>query len=49
VQPALARQVAAALVMDKADLRFDSHPVRERFPALPCTTVADLLTADVLT
>jgi len=43
VKPELARQARAALVMDSSDLRFDSTAVREAFPDLPSTTLADLL------
>jgi hypothetical protein len=44
VKPRLGRQARAALVMDEADLTFDSTPVRHRYPDLPCTTLADVLT-----
>jgi uncharacterized protein YbjT (DUF2867 family) len=43
VKPQLARQVRAALVMDEADLTFDSTPIHHRYADLPCTALADVL------
>jgi uncharacterized protein YbjT (DUF2867 family) len=39
IQPVLARQAAAAVIMDTVDMTFDSTPVRDEFPTLPCTTL----------
>jgi NADH dehydrogenase len=40
--PEFARKACAAVVMDTHDMTFDSH-VRRRFPAVPSTTLADVL------
>jgi uncharacterized protein YbjT (DUF2867 family) len=40
--PTFARKAAAAVVMDTTDMTFDS-PVRQRFPAVPTTTLTDVL------
>jgi hypothetical protein len=39
IQPVLARQAAAAVIMDTVDMTFDSTPVRDEFPTLPCTSL----------
>lgn len=43
VVPQLGRQARASLAIDAADHRFDSTPVRRRFPDLPITSLADIL------
>jgi uncharacterized protein YbjT (DUF2867 family) len=43
VKPELGRQARAALVMDRADLRFDATPVHDVYPDLPSTSLADVL------
>ncbi len=43
VVPQLGRQARASLAIDAADHAFDSAPLRERFPDLPVTSVADVL------
>jgi uncharacterized protein YbjT (DUF2867 family) len=40
--PGFARKAGAAVVMNTTDMTFDSH-VRQRFPAVPSTTLADVL------
>jgi NADH dehydrogenase len=45
VKPQLGRQVRAALVMEYADLRFESNLLRDEFPEMPRTYVSDLLNA----
>ena len=44
-KPDLARQACAALVLDTTELVFDSSAIREMYPDLPSTTVADLARA----
>lgn len=46
VKPQLGRQARAALVMDRADLRFDSAPIHQLYPDLPRTALADVLARD---
>jgi uncharacterized protein YbjT (DUF2867 family) len=46
VKPQLGRQARAALVMDRADLTFDSAPIHQLYPDLPCTALADVLARD---
>jgi NADH dehydrogenase len=46
VKPQLGRQARAALVMDRADLRFDSGPLHQQYQDLPCTALADVLARD---
>jgi len=43
VVPQLARQARASLAIDAADHAFDSAPLRQRFPDLPVTSVAEVL------
>lgn len=43
VSPQLGRQVRASLAIDAADHAFDPTPLRERFPDLSVTSVADVL------
>ncbi len=45
-KPRLGRQARAALVMDRADLRFDSTPIHALYPDLPWTALADVLARD---
>ena len=46
VKPQLGRQARAALVMDRADLSFDSAPIHQLYPDLPRTALADVLARD---
>jgi len=43
VKPELGRQARAALAMDHTDLTFDPTRLHQLYPALPCTTLADVL------
>ena len=43
VKPALGRQAEAALVMDRADLTFDTTAIHRAYPDLPATSLTDLL------
>ena len=43
LSPQLGRQARAALVMDRADCTFDASPLHDSYPALPCTSVAEVL------
>ena len=43
VVPQLDRQARASLAIDAADHRFDTAPLRRRFPDLPVTSVADVV------
>ena len=43
LKPQLARQIRAAVVMDRIDLRLDSTAIHERLPLLATTSVADVL------
>jgi NADH dehydrogenase len=45
VKPLLGRQARAALVMDRADLSFDSAPLHHQLPGLPSTGLAEVLAA----
>jgi NADH dehydrogenase len=40
VKPLVGRQVRAALAMDVTDLTFDSGPIHNKYPDLPCTAAA---------
>jgi NADH dehydrogenase len=42
-KPELARQARAALVMDSADMTFDSSAIHHAFPDLPSTTLSEVL------
>jgi uncharacterized protein YbjT (DUF2867 family) len=46
VKPKLGRQARAALVMDHADLSFDSAPLHQLYPDLPWTALVDVLARD---
>ena len=46
VRSQLGRQARAALVMDRADLSFDSAPIHQLYPDLPWTALADVLARD---
>jgi uncharacterized protein YbjT (DUF2867 family) len=49
VKPLLGRQARAALVMDRADLTFDTAPLHRTYPDLPSTTLAEVLAAGAKT
>jgi NADH dehydrogenase len=44
IKPELARQSQAAVLMDTADMTFDTTSTRASYPELPQTTLSDLLT-----
>jgi uncharacterized protein YbjT (DUF2867 family) len=44
--PALARQIQAAVVMDTTDMSFDPSALRQRFPTMPFTTLEDVVRRD---
>jgi uncharacterized protein YbjT (DUF2867 family) len=46
VKPELGRQARAALVMDRSDLTFDPTDLRQLYPDLPSTALADVLARD---
>jgi uncharacterized protein YbjT (DUF2867 family) len=46
IKPVLADQIAAAVVMDTTDMRFDSSAARGRFPTLPSTTLEAMIRRD---
>ena len=43
LSPQVGRQTRAALVMDRVDCTFDASPLHDSYPALPCTSVAEVL------
>lgn len=45
INPEAARKAQAALVMNTIDMTFEAQPVRDRFPDIPITGLADLLDA----
>jgi uncharacterized protein YbjT (DUF2867 family) len=45
IKPSLARKARAAVVMNTTDMTFDSKPVRDRFPEIATTTMAQLAEA----
>ena len=45
LRPGFARQARAAVVMNTTDMTFDALPVRDRFPDIPATTLADVAEA----
>jgi len=45
LRPGLARQARAAVVMNTTDMTFDALPIRNRFPDIPTTTLADVTDA----
>jgi uncharacterized protein YbjT (DUF2867 family) len=45
IRPGFARQARAAVVMNTTDMTFDALPVRNRFPDIPATTLADVTEA----
>jgi hypothetical protein len=45
LRPGFARQARAAVVMNTTDMTFDALPVRNRFPDIPATTLADVTDA----
>jgi uncharacterized protein YbjT (DUF2867 family) len=46
VNPTLARQIQAAVVIDTTDMSFDSTALRQRFPTMPFTTLEDVVRRD---
>lgn len=46
VNPRLARQIAAGVVMDTRDMSFDASDRHQRYPLIPMTTLADTLVRD---
>ena len=47
INPQVGRQTGSALVMDRADLRFDARGARRAFPDLPVTSIETCLTDHV--
>jgi hypothetical protein len=45
LRPGFARQARAAVVMNTTDMTFDALPIRNRFPDIPATTLADVTDA----
>ena len=45
INPAFARQAQAAVVMNTHDMTFDAATLRDRFPDIPTTTIAQLTAA----
>ena len=45
LRPGFARQARAAVVMNTTDMTFDALPIRNRFPDIPTTTLADVTDA----
>ena len=48
VNPAVARQIQAAIAMDTQDMTFDAAGLRLRFPAVPLTPWAEVIRRDYL-
>jgi uncharacterized protein YbjT (DUF2867 family) len=46
VKPAIARQIAAGVVMDTRDMTFDPTELRRRYPAIPLTPWAEVARRD---
>lgn len=46
VSPAIARQIQAGLIMDTRPQAFDAMAVRRHYPAIPVTSLADVLRRD---
>jgi uncharacterized protein YbjT (DUF2867 family) len=46
LNPTLARQIQAAVVMDTTDMSFDPTALRQRYPALPFTRFEDVVRRD---
>jgi nucleoside-diphosphate-sugar epimerase len=44
--PTLARQIQAAIVMDIADMSFDTSEARRRYPSLSCANLANVVRRD---
>jgi NAD(P)-dependent dehydrogenase (short-subunit alcohol dehydrogenase family) len=48
VNPTLARQAQAGVVMDTHDFSFDSSETSHRYPSIPPTSLADVVRRDLL-
>lgn len=48
INPTLARQIQAGVVMDTADMTFDASEIRRRYPAILVTTLAEVVRRDYL-
>lgn len=46
VNPALARQIQAGVVMDTRDMSFDPTDTSRRYPSIPLTSIADVVRRD---
>jgi hypothetical protein len=46
LNPALARQIQAGVVMDTRPMAFDAADLRQRYPAIPLTCLADVVRRD---
>jgi hypothetical protein len=47
VKPAIARQIRAGIAMDTDDMSFDALPIRARYPAIPVTSLEDVIRRDL--
>lgn len=47
VNPALARQIQAGVVMDTTDMSFDPTEMRRRYPSMSCTPLEDVIRRDL--
>ena len=46
LNPTLARQIQAAVVMDTTDMSFEPTALRQRYPAMPFTRLEDVVRRD---
>ena len=46
VNPGMARQIRAGIVMDTAPMAFDASEVRRRYPSIPLTSLRDVVRRD---
>lgn len=47
LKPAIARQIRAGIAMDTTDMSFDALPVRTRYPAIPVTSLEEVIRRDL--
>jgi NADH dehydrogenase len=46
INPVIARQIRAGIVMDTVDMSFDARDRSQRYPAIPITTLAEVVRRD---
>ena len=46
INPALARQIQAGVVMDTQDMTFDARDLTRRYPSIPLTSLAEVVRRD---